>query len=227
VVSDHSPDPPRATLPVGRAVLARPQERPVSAGTGFVQGTPLVLTLSTLELRKGSPFFDMLATFVAATAGLTPVFDAEHYPAFLQGVGGEYRGMVWPTMTVDLGDAVGRFRTGILDASTAEIQLCCMLANAAWEAARFASKHPSWDKPEVQFFRHVRNAASHGNRWSFKEPSGRRPGTPDLPAAWRGLELDHTRKGRDNPLQHLACFGRSLSSADLLRLLLDVETLLL
>lgn len=227
MASDHSPDPPRATLPVGKAVLARPQERPASADSGFVQGTPLVLILSTLELRKGSPFFDMLATFVAATAGLTPVFDAEHYPAFLQGVGGEYRGKVWPTMTVDLGDAVGRFRTGILDASTAESQLCCMLANAAWEAARFKRKHPSWDKPEVQFFRHVRNAASHGNRWSFEEPKGSRPGTPDLPAAWRGFELDHTRKGRDNPLQHLACFGRSLSSADLLRLLLDVETLLL
>lgn len=214
--------------PMGKAIMAAPQQLPAHPQGGSVQGTPLVLVLSTLQIKRGSPFYDMLATFVAATAGLTPVFDAEHYPDFLQGVGGVYRGMVWPTMTADLGDAVVGFRAGLLSQRTAEDHLCGMLANAAWETAGFNPEHSKWADPQVQFLRHVRNAASHGNRWSFKDPSPGKlgsSGTPNLPAAWRGFVIDHTRRGSDNHLHGKTCFGVSLSSGDLLRLLLDVEPL--
>ena len=49
--------------------------------------------------------------------------------------------------------------------------------------------------PVFEVFRHVRNAASHGNAWYF---------TPHEPAAhgeWKGIVIDETLKGDNNPLQ--------------------------
>src|SRR5256885_15161252 len=64
-------------------------------------GSPPVLLESTMTLSKGSPFYELLITFVAATAGLTPVFDSVRYGDFLEGIAGHYQGKVWKSMTTD------------------------------------------------------------------------------------------------------------------------------
>jgi len=46
------------------------------------------------------------------------------------------------------------------------------------------------DEPLLQFARHFRNAAAHGDRWSFHE------GQPEPPAACRDLELTAVMNGR-------------------------------
>jgi hypothetical protein len=68
--------------------------------------------------------------------------------------------------------------------------------------------------------RHVRNAAAHGNTWSFnhKEPS--------CPAKSRNFEIS-PQKADANPLQGKPCFNGSLMPADLLFLVRDVEILLM
>jgi hypothetical protein len=72
----------------------------------------------------------------------------------------------------------------------------------------------------TEFFRHVRNAASHRNRFNFSDDE------PRWPAEWRGKALDHVRKGRANPLHGVTCFHETLGPADLFLLLSDVEKLL-
>jgi len=192
-------------------------------GCARISGSARVLLDSDIGFVPGSPFYELLTTFVVACAGLTPVFDAVHYEGFLEGVAGVFPGFVWRQMTTDLGKRIAEVRGGAIAQAIAENALCCMLANLAWQRTPFDSKHSLWTRPEVQYFRHVRNAASHGNQWFFSDAPGRE--TPDLPASWRGSTIDHNKKGSANPLHGTACFGTALGSADLWRLLLDIEPL--
>lgn len=91
---------------------------------------------------------------------------------------------------------------------------CCqMLANTAYESVKGRKTH----SPEFEFFRHVRNASSHRNYFTFDKEEPRRP------AAWRGFTIDHTKLGKENPLQGSPCFGPVLGPADLVSLLKDIE----
>jgi hypothetical protein len=208
-----------ATMPPGRVITQAatqvgwpPAPQPWTNGS-----SPAVLLLTEYLPRiKGSRFHKLLLTFLAASAGLTPVYDAANYGPFLHGTGGSFPGRYTDTVHADLGTVVADVRGGSLPQVEAEIALCCMLANAAYESVALHDKHAKWQAPEIQFFRHVRHAASHGNRWHFASPK-----LPlKLDAAWRGLSLYP-------PAHHgNQCFKGSLDSADLLRLLLDVEDLL-
>ncbi len=91
-----------------------------------------------------------------------------------------------------------------------------MLVNAAYEAVK--DRHDG--SPIFEYFRHVRNAASHGGTFNFRE------GEPSKRAEWRGLRIDHERKGRTNPLFDTPCFGSYLDIGDVLLLLRDIEQLL-
>jgi hypothetical protein len=184
-----------------------------------------VILDSELRLTPGSLFYDLLVTFVAATAGLTPVFDPEHFEHFLEDREGIYFGRFWPTVKTDLAARVREIRAGAITAPAAEQALCCMLATAAW--ARFCDRanRAAQHKPEAQVLRHIRNAAAHGNVFRFENPNGRRHGTPDREAKWLGMSIDHSVRGDDHPLQGQPCFGALVGSADLLRLLLDVQDL--
>ena len=94
--------------------------------------------------------------------------------------------------------------------------VCMMLVNTAYESVKEEN-----DKSEVfEFFRHVRNASSHLNRFRFSDRE------PARPAAWRGVTIDHTRKGNANPLQNDFCFGKLLGTADVFALLWDVEQII-
>jgi hypothetical protein len=97
------------------------------------------------------------------------------------------------------------------------VALCTMLTNAAYESVKAQNDH----SPEFEFFRHLRNASSHGNRFTFL------PGEPRRPASWRGIGFDHTLKGASNPLHDSPCFGPLYGPADLIDLLFDIEQKLL
>ncbi|HEY6356118.1 MAG TPA: hypothetical protein VIY30_16670 [Burkholderiaceae bacterium] len=179
-----------------------------------------------MSFRQGTPFYELLITFVAASAGFTPVFDGEHYGGFLDGTIGAFPGRVCPEMRTNLGQRVQDVRSGAITRATAESSLACMLATAAWDVLCATEPPPAiMGRPEVQYLRHVRNAAAHGNHWHFSDRKGRE--TPDMPAQWRTASIDHSLKGRSNPLHGQQCFGNTLGSADLLRLMLDIEPLLM
>jgi hypothetical protein len=164
-------------------------------------------------LNQSGRFFPFVLTYLAASAGFTPVYDAEHYPDFMKGVAGIFPGTTTASARASLEQVVTQIRAGVLPQRRAEQSLCCMLANICFESIEQADLDRVWLDPVIQFFRHVRNAASHANQWHFlgQEPKHR--------AEWNGIVLDKNLRGTE-------CFYGTLSPADLLYLLQAVERLL-
>ncbi len=90
---------------------------------------------------------------------------------------------------------------------------CMMLANTAYESV----KNYNDGSPEFEFFRHIRNASSHLNKFQFNKKE------PAHPAKWRSAIIEHNTKGTDNKLDGEDCFGFFIGVADILDLLLEIE----
>jgi hypothetical protein len=161
----------------------------------------------------GRPFYTMVTTFLASAVGLGPVFDSENPLGLDKTQAAFFAGKVQPTLAIDMQQVLQPIRSGALTAPDAVNALCCMLTNSAYEVA----KQQNDKSPEFEAFRHIRNAASHGNRFFFEA------GQPKRPASWRGLVFDHASQGAANPLHGTQCFGNILSPADAIGLLWDIE----
>jgi len=168
---------------------------------------------ATITFTQDSPFFDIVMAFLAATMGLGPVFEKENPQAQSTDKMALYRGKVRPDLAIDGGQIHELCRTGDLTADAVMKSLCCMLLNTAYSVAE-----PHNDQsPAFEVFRHVRNAAAHGNNFFFKKDE------PRLPASWGAFVIDHNLKGRFNPLFGVECIGDTLSAADALALLQNIE----
>jgi hypothetical protein len=193
----------------------------VTPGTGSLALAELVVqVLPNFRLNPAGPFYQFALTFLAASAGLTPIYDGSNYPDFLKGVGGFFPGAQAGNVHADLHEFIKAVRGGALPQVQAEQSLCCMLANAAFETVSEANEKRLTGNPVFEVFRHVRNAASHGNAWHFHAKH------PKFRGQWKGIIIDETLKGSANPLHGKTCFYGTLSPADLLYLLQDVEALL-
>ena len=185
-------------------------------------GQPVDLrVLQDLVLDANGAFYNLVLTYLVASAGLTPVYDAKNYPEFMNGVAGVFPGKVTVDARANLAECVKLARDGTIPQRKAEISLCCMLANAAYESIATSDKDRLKGDPVFEFLRHTRNAASHRNSWHFF------PHEPSTRAEWNQIVLDESCKGNLNPLQNHACFYGTLQPADLLYLLRDVERLLI
>ena len=98
--------------------------------------------------------------------------------------------------------------------------LTYMLINSAYEACQDKYGESQWlvlreKHPELEFFRHIRNAASHGGVFNFKqnEPN------PKRAAVWRGRSIALQLQGK--PL-----WDASLQPGDTLVFLWDIEQIL-
>jgi hypothetical protein len=153
----------------------------------------------------------MVTAFLVSAVGLGPVFDANNPLGLSRSQAAVFFGNVQPTLAIDMQQV--RDMAAITGSDGALRSLCCMLANTAYDSVEIKNDH----SPEFEFFRHVRNAASHGNTFSlFKHE-------PSRPASWRGLVIDHTMKGQTNPLNGTLCFGGLLAPSDAIFLLWDIE----
>ena len=192
-----------------------------------ISGQPLSIgVLRNLELRPEGSFFAFVLTYLVASAGLTPVYDAGNYPTFLDNTRGTFPGKVQGDLHADLAQCVSLARDGkSLPQLAAEQALCCMLANAAFESISKSERDRLAGDPVFEFFRHVRNAASHGNKWHFFDREPMRVAVWQ-PKGGNAFSIDHTLKGDTNPLHGQTCAYGSLQPADLLYLLRDVERLL-
>jgi hypothetical protein len=198
----------------------------LKADTGHynLTGHP-VLMIHGLTFDRDGPFFEYLLTYLCASAGFTPVYDAVGQPTFMAGTLGVFPGFHGNVVHMDLDEAVRLARNGTtLPQKRAEQLLCCMLVNTAYESLKEADKRKLARSPVGQYFRHVRNAASHNNKWHFV--ADKRVREPRLPAQWGTFKIDHTKKGKRNPLHGKDCVYGTLHPADLLYLLRDVEDLL-
>lgn len=162
---------------------------------------------------QGRPFFEMVMSFLAATVGMGPVFDPQN-PLKLstQTIAG-YRGKVRPDFVIDMGQVHQVCTSGALSPDTAVKSLCCMLLNSAYEIA----KPHNDNSPVFELFRHLRNAASHRNRFHFL------PHEPARPAQWESLVITHNPKGSANPFFGIECVGATVLPADVLALLHEIE----
>jgi hypothetical protein len=171
-------------------------------------------TTTNLVFVQGKPFFEMVMSFLAATVGMGPVFDPANPLLLSPDKLAWYQGKLKPDTVIDMNQIHQQCVSGALTPNAAVKALCCMLINSCYEIAK-----PHNDKsPEFEFFRHLRNAASHCNHFNFfaREPS--------RPAAWSGFSIDHTKKGATNPLANTECVGLLVSPGDILALLHEIES---
>jgi hypothetical protein len=167
----------------------------------------------TIIFAQGRPFFEMVMSFLAATVGMGPVFEKENPLAFGPNKIAWYRGKVRPDLAIDTEQIHAQCVSGALTADAAVKSLCCMLLNTAYAVAEAHN-----DKsPEFEVFRHVRNAASHGNTFNFRKDE------PKRPSSWGTFAIDERLKGTSNPLFGVECIGATISPADALALLQDIE----
>jgi len=96
-----------------------------------------------------------------------------------------------------------------------------MLANATYESVTKTDKDRLLrSNPVFRFFKHVRNAASHGNRRHFSKDQ------PSARGEWNGFIIDDALKGASHLLHGTQCIYGTLKPADVLYLVRDVEKLL-
>ena len=167
----------------------------------------------TIIFTQGSPFFEMVMSFLAATVGMGPVFDNENPLALDSDKIAGYRGKVRPDLAIDMGQIHAQCVSGALTADAAVKSLCCMLLNTAYAVAEAHNDQ----SPEFEVFRHLRNAVSHGNSFNFRKNE------PKRPASWGTFVIDDKLRGRSNPLFGVECIGATISPADALALLQDIE----
>lgn len=168
---------------------------------------------TTINFTQDSPFYEMVTSFLAATVGLGPVFEKEVPLASGPDQSTWYRGKVRPDLTIDMEQIHAQCASGDLTAETVVKSLCCMLLCTAYTVADAHNDQ----SPEFEVFRHLRNAAAHGNYFYFKKDEPRRR------AAWGRFVIDDKLKGSFNPLSGVECIGDTISPADVLALLQSIE----
>jgi len=109
-------------------------------------------------------------------------------------------------------------RSGGVQLGDVTDSLAKMLLNLAYETARATYGKETWlslrkTHPELEFFRHARNAVSHGGLWHFGKTE------PSRAASWRGRNITRQLAGR-------SLWAARLKPGDLLILLSDVEQIL-
>jgi len=165
-----------------------------------------------MRFKKDGPFYEMVSAFMSSIAGsmalnpMNPLNLSDFDTMTLEG-------KVHPEISVPLLQIIRNIKDGHFSTAFITNSLCCMLANTAYETV----KDQNDQSPEFEFFRHIRNAASHKNKFNFfaKEPA--------LPASWRGKVIDESIKGSYHPLHNDQCFGKFFASADILVLLWDID----
>jgi hypothetical protein len=173
----------------------------------------MAATAPPIGFLQDRPFYEMVMSYLAATIGLGPVFDpANPLQLSPQSIAG-YHGKIKPAIVIDMMQVHQQCTEGHLTPTTAVVALTCMLLNTTYEMCRAQNDH----SPQFEFFRHVRNAASHRNTFNFLEHE------PSRPAEWAGCAIDHTLKGKANPLFGTQCVGAFLQPADVIALLADIE----
>lgn len=169
-----------------------------------------------IQFQQNGIFYRMVTTYMAAVCGLL-VFRNEIQ--FDQSVKVGLASVEYPALEISPQEVKDMFEAGGFNLGDTTDSLLYMLLNAAYEVCVDRYGDASWlslrqKHPELEFFRHLRNAASHGGMWNFCDDE------PSRPASWRGRILS-------NSLQDKRIFDANLKPGDLLVFLADVEKLLL
>ena len=171
--------------------------------------------IQKIQFHRDGLFYRMVTSCMAAICGML-VFRPEL--RFDQTVKVGLASTEYPALEIIPQEVKGMFATGGFSLGDVTDSLAFMLLNAAYEAAVDRYSDAQWltlreQHAELEFFRHLRNAASHGGPWSF------RGNEPSRPASWRGRQLTSALQGK-------RIFDFNLKPGDFLVVLSDVEKLL-
>lgn len=167
-----------------------------------------------ISFKKTGHFYDMILAYSAAIAGLEGMAlpsNPLNYRPDEPGIG--LAGKVYKTCVIYGHDIWSEFQTHSPATPNLVDSLYRMLVNTAYESI----SHLNDRSPIFEFFRHIRNASSHGGIFNFSSHE------PARPANWRGVMIDHNLHGRTNSLFGSRCFLNFLGPADPILLLWDVE----
>lgn len=166
-----------------------------------------------LDFEKSGPFFEMIGAFMSAVVGLESVASPQNPLRYTADQAVVFEGKVHRELRFVAYDVWQKHQVGELTTSVVVASLCQMLVNTAYETVKDHDDR----SPLFEFFRHVRNACSHRNRFYFK------PWEPARPAEWRGLPIDSSIRGTGHPLFGRECFLDVLRPADAPLLLWNIE----
>ena len=169
--------------------------------------------MPNIQFEKESPFFEVVLAFLGSLSAKTAIFSYRDETSISKYMTIYLKGKVVPPIQFNPYIIYKTVKNGLLDESKYVNVMCCMLTNSAYELV----KENKDESPEFEFFKHIRNASSHNNKFYFD------PRNPKREAYWRDLVIDHNLKGKDNLLYGNACFDEYIGPADLLQLLKDIE----
>lgn len=168
--------------------------------------------------KKNGLFYNMVIAFNTSISGLEALCDPKNPMNYYKGQPGIcLEGQEHRQFEYDTYDLHKKFISKKLSYPEIISCFCVMLINTTYESV----KNINDQSPIFEFFRHIRNACSHNNNFFFIENE------PKRKSEWRGKIIDHTKKGRNNPLFGTQCFFDFLESADPIFLLWDIEQHLL
>lgn len=169
-----------------------------------------------VAFETDKPFYDMVAAFLVGLSSCPAVFNDDNPMGLTPDQYVSINGVLVEDKHLFPYEVMQQIRQGYIGMPVFLATSCMMLANTAYESVKHLNDHSA----EFEFFRHIRNASSHGNRFTFSTRE------PKRPASWRGAAIDHRLKGALNPLDQSACFGPLFGPADLVDLLSDIAKLL-
>lgn len=168
------------------------------------------------RFERGGPFYEMVTSYMVAVCGLLFFRRPSYDPSDKVGLASiEHHAVeILPS------EVIGLIQGGSVQLGTVTDSLARMLINAAYEAtqARYDDSRwvqLRWKYPELEFLRHLRNAASHGGFFNFK----RNEPNPNRKAEWRGKTIDVSLAGK-------SMFDVGIKPGDLFALLWDVEQII-
>jgi len=168
-----------------------------------------------IQFQRNGLFYRLVTTYMAAVCGLL-IFRKEL--RFDQSVKVGLASVEYPALVIIPQEVKGMVDAGGLNLGDVTDSLSFMLVNAAYEASVNHCGEDKWlavrqTHPELEYFRHIRNAASHGGTWNFLGNE------PTRQASWRGRLLSSELHGK-------RLFEANLKPGDLLVFLADVEKML-
>ncbi len=166
-----------------------------------------------LDFPKDSPFYNMVMSFTISLLGFKSFSQPGNPMKWKPREALRLEGMVSEPLDVNFHQFYTLIQNGHLDQKQHFTNLACMLINSAYETV----KERNDQSPEFEFFRHIRNAASHGNKFYFEKHE------PKRQAHWRGKVIDEKMKGPQNPLFDVDCFFHFIAVPDAILLLKDIE----
>jgi len=159
-----------------------------------------------LNYSTSGPFYKMVVSYKAAIGGLV-IFRSE-FKEIRQdlnsvGLGSRIHG----ALSFSYSEMDEIYKSKELTQGMITDSLAFMLINTAFEAVK---QRMSRSNPMHQFFRHLRNAASHGGTFNFYNDE------PRNPAKWSDREINRELQGK-------SIWSPNLGPGDFLVLLNDIE----